>query len=119
MANRLKMVLPELISEHQSAFVSHRLITDNTIIAFEIFHHLKKMKKGKKGFFALKLDMAKAYDKMKWSFIKEVMENMKFPEAFINLVMRCISTVSFSILINGKQGPSFNPQRGLGHENPL
>lgn len=53
-ANKLKLVFPDLISEQQSAFLSprppHKLITDNAIITFEIFHHLKKMKKGKKIF---------------------------------------------------------------------
>lgn len=103
-ANRLKRVLHELISVNQSAFIPHRLITDNTLIAFEIFHYLKKKKKGKTGYFALKLDMAKSYDRMEWKFIETVMMNMKFPTCFVKLVMRCITYVSYSILINGKPG---------------
>lgn len=118
-ANKLKLVLPDLISEQQNAFVPHRLITDNAIIAFEIFHYLKKKKKDIKGYFALKLDMTKAYDKIELSFINEVMNSMNFPKSFSDLIMRCISTVSFSVLINGKQSASFTPQRGLRQGNPL
>lgn len=63
-ANRLKKVLPDIIDEEQSAFMSGTPITDNALIALEFFHLMKKKKKGKKGVMALKLDMSKVYDKI-------------------------------------------------------
>ena len=62
LANRLKQVLPDIISPTQSAFISCRLITDNVIVAYEALHSRHARKKGKTGSLALRLDVSKAYD---------------------------------------------------------
>jgi hypothetical protein len=56
-ANRLKIILPDIISQYQSAFVPGRLITNNALLEFESFHFMRKKKKGKQGCVGLKLDM--------------------------------------------------------------
>ncbi|GAA0138786.1 hypothetical protein LIER_00466 [Lithospermum erythrorhizon] len=64
LAMRLKNVLPTIILETQSAFVSNRLITDNVLLSYELHHFIKHKKTGKDDFMSIKLDMMKAYDRI-------------------------------------------------------
>ena len=64
LANKLKQVLPHIISPTQSTFVPGRLITDNVLVAYEAFHTMHGRKKGKTGTLAMKLDISKAYDRV-------------------------------------------------------
>ncbi|KAM6541640.1 hypothetical protein CsatB_006087 [Cannabis sativa] len=66
LANRLKLVLDNIISPFQSAFISGRIIFDNILIAQEIIHAINNRKHGKRGWAALKLDMAKAFDRVEF-----------------------------------------------------
>ena len=64
LANRLKLILPCIISENQSSFTVGRLITDNVFIAFEMMHYLEHKKEGKDCYMTIKLNMSKAYDRV-------------------------------------------------------
>ena len=101
LANRLKSILPEIIAPSQSAFVPRRLITDNVLLAYELTHHLRNKREGKYGLAAFKLDMSKAYDRVEWSFLERIKRRMGFSERWINLVMLCVTTVSYRIRVNG------------------
>ena len=76
-------------------------------------------KKGKKGSLALKLDISKAYDRVEWPFLKGIMAKLGFPEVWINWVMGCVTTPSFSVLINGKPFGNITPLRGICQGDPL
>ena len=78
LANQLKSILPNIISENQSAFMPVRSITDNVLVSFEIINHMKRKNKGTEGEVYLKLDISKAYDRVNWSFLKKKMIHMGF-----------------------------------------
>ena len=118
-ANHLKTVLPQIIYENQSAFLSERLITDNVLVAFELMHYLEHKKSGNNGYMAVKLDMSMAYDRVESDFIEKVMRRMDFHEKWIGWVLKCITTVSYSILINGEAHGNISLTRGLRQGDPF
>ena len=76
LANRVKSILPNIISDAQSAFIPDRLITDNTTVAYEMLHRMRNRRRGKIGHMAIKLDISKSYDRVEWSFVQRIMLKM-------------------------------------------
>lgn len=112
LASRLKIFLPQIISPMQTGFVPNRLIQENSILAHELMHTIRH-KRGRGGLMALKIDMEKAYDRVEWSFLFEVLRCLGFSENWIHLINQCVSTVSYSIPLNGSPFGFFQPQQGL------
>ncbi|KAL0402832.1 UNVERIFIED_CONTAM: LINE-1 retrotransposable element O protein [Sesamum radiatum] len=118
LANRIKPHLEKIISPFQMAFVPGRNINDNSIISQEIMHYLHR-KKGRKGFMAIKIDLSKAYDRVEWPFLLKLLEELGLNETFVNWISQCISSASFSLLINGAPFDFFRPSRGIRQGDPL
>ena len=118
-ANRLKNVLSIIVSENQSAFNKGRFITNNVLVAFETMHHISQKKSGRVGEMALKLDMSKAYDRVKWTCLENIMRKMGVHQKMIEVIMRCITNVTYYIRINGQTRGRIVSSRGLHQGDPL
>lgn len=68
---------------------------------------------------AYKADMEKAFDQMEWDLIVLALENFGFPPIFIKCIYSCLSSASFSILLNGSGFGNFHASRGLRQGDPL
>lgn len=78
--------MPKCISKSQSAFVPECSILDNIMIAIEVVHHMKVGKRVRDKNVALKLDISKAYDRMDWIYLKEVMLKMGFDSKWVQWI---------------------------------
>ncbi|XP_021603132.1 uncharacterized protein LOC110608230 [Manihot esculenta] len=103
-----------IISENQSAFIPHRLITNNVMVAFEMIN------KGRNnGNCALKIDISKAYDIVEWEILKGMLEQFDFSTQRIRWLTMCFSKVSYNINFNGDWIGPIVPGRGLRQGDPI
>eukprot|EP00253_Pinus_taeda_P032656 PITA_32656 len=115
-ANRLKNLLPSIISENRGGFVPKRQIIDNVILIQEAIH--SSLIKGERGMI-IKLDMANAFDRVDHSFLSAALRKFGFSSKAVDIIRGCISDPWTAPLINGRLGNSFKSTRGLRQGCPL
>lgn len=118
-ANKMKTIMPKVITKNQRAFVYGRHIHGNVLVVHKAFQYLRSRVNGRKYELAVKLNMNKAYDKVEWDFLRDVLLNMGFSPGWVDKIMLCVNTVSFDILLSGKSVAKFTPKRGLRQGDPL
>ncbi|XP_071920660.1 uncharacterized protein [Coffea arabica] len=117
LADRLASILPKIVSPQQTGFVKDRNITENYLLAQELMSGIRKKARG--GNVALKLDMAKAYDRVSWTFIVRVLRKFGFGERLIDMLFEgyyaVIGNVRGQLVSVQKSGyfvhPSVSPAR--------
>lgn len=114
----IQPLMKDLICEEQSSFIQGRQIVDNIVIIQEAIH-LMRSHFGKLGIMAIKVDLEKAYDRFKWSFILKTLQLAGFPPQLVSIIMHCITFVSMQVLWNDKPSSQFYPSRGIRQGDPL
>jgi hypothetical protein len=115
-AVRLSPVAHRVISQAQTAFIKGRFIQDGPLALHEIIHELKSKKMQ---VVLLKLDFAKAYDRVNWDFLKEVLLRKGFNPGFVHRMMQLVCGGQTAISINGEVGPYFCNKRGVRQGDPI
>lgn len=116
--SRIRPYLKQWISPNQVSFVPGRHISDNVMITYEILHKCR-MTKGHKGYLVWKIDLSKAYDKLNWDFILQVPYELQIPPLLSKLIMSCVSSTSFQVILNGDLSETFYAGRGVRQGDPV
>jgi hypothetical protein len=113
--NRLEKICDRLLSLNQTAFVKGRFILESVVSAHEIIH--SAMRNKEKGL-VLKLDYEKAYDRVNWQFLEEMLVSRGFGAKWNAWIMRLVQGGSIAIRLNDENNYYFSPGKGLRQGGP-
>ncbi|XP_071677232.1 uncharacterized protein [Lolium perenne] len=115
-AIRVSPIAHRIISRAQSAFIKGRHILEGIVSLQEIIHETKSRKL--RGVF-LKLDFEKAFDRVNWQFLREVLHRKGFDPGWVHRAMSLVSGGQTAITVNGEVGNYFRNGRGVRQGDPL
>lgn len=75
--------------------------------------------RGQVGSMAVKLDILKVSNHVEWTFLEGIMQTLGFAERWIHLIITCVTSTSYSVLLNGQVGAWLTPSHGLHQRNPI
>ena len=106
------------MSPFQASFIPGQAIQDNIIITSEIIHSIRN-KKGKTGYMIIKINLEKAYDRLKWEFMEDVLKEIDIPPFIRKVIMNCITTPLTNVLWHGLKMEGFKTSRGIRQDDPI
>ncbi|MCH79574.1 putative ribonuclease H protein [Trifolium medium] len=118
LTNRIKNTITKVVSPHQTGFIPGRSIHENIVVAQEMAHTMCQMQ-GKVGYFAIKVDLSKACDRLNWSFIHHTLMEVGYPKEWVDLVMTSVTSVRTNVKWNGERAEYFHPQCGIWQGDPI
>ena len=116
LAARMKMVLPQIISDNQKGFLAGRFIGENTRLVYDLMNYLNR--KNKSGLLLL-IDFEKAFDTIRWSYIEKVLYRYNFGPMFIHWWKTCYKNSNSCVINNGHFSQFFQMGRGCRQGDPL
>ena len=116
LANRLTKVLPFIIEDDQTGYISGRSISCNIRLIEDILYHTNKLNIAG---IILTIDFEKAFDSLRWSFIRKALKRFNFGENFISYVDTLYNQISTTVINNGHISGWFNPTRGVRQGCPF
>ena len=109
LANRLRPVLPFIISDTQKAFMKDRFMGENTHLLYDLMHYLEE--NNKTGLLLL-VDFEKAFDSIEWLFLKKALNSFNFGPSLCKWFETLYSSASSCVINNGHLSHFFNLERG-------
>lgn len=106
------MVISHLVGKAQPAFIEGRSIVENIIVSHEIFKSYNRK-------WISPRCVRKAYEIMEWDFLGKLLSDLGFPIRFVNWIMKCVSIVSYSLILNEGLTKPFLIKRGLRQGDPM
>ncbi|XP_074283428.1 uncharacterized protein LOC141607978 [Silene latifolia] len=117
LCSRPNKILPSIINESQGGFVNGRNIVENVLICQDLVRLYNRKSASPRCL--IKIDLRKPYDSVEWSFLEQMLHAFKFPQKFIELVMTCVTSPTYSLAVNGSHFGFFPGKRGLRQGDPL
>jgi hypothetical protein len=116
MTNRVSPIGNRIIAKNQTAFIKSRYILESVVAAHEVIHDVHSKKQSG---LVLKLYYEKAYDRVDWGFLDDMLKSRRFSLKFRNLIESVLVKGSFCFRINDVNGKHFFAGKGLKQGDPL